>query len=323
VSVMRLAAASATAAVAAAVAFYYYHRRRNGDLSFTVLSWNILAREFTMFNRKPPGCVQGHLNPDNELETESQTAARYSLAAEALIARKADAVLLQECSKSFFDALVNPLASSLLEHYAIAHATNEKGPGTVVLLLKAGSLTSTGEVFTSGGSEITGGTSKSASGVKVTPRGGDVEQNLWLVSLHLTPYKFKPQEVCKHLELLGDAIRSDMDVHTLGAPPRVVLGGDLNAEPDEVAAIQRECPGPLGSLLHRVVAPGNTGLSATFAEPCLIDHLFLSPGLRTCGSLELERLPESPYGLPAWEGETAPVAFASDHVWQSLKVAYV
>ena len=298
---------------------------RQTSQQFTVLSWNVLAAEFTNFNHKPPGCVQGHLNPDSKLESKAQTAARYTLTSDALLARAPDAVLLQECSKHFFSAAVNPRAPALLEQFAVAHASNEEGPGTAVLLLKNGRLASTGATFTAGGSEaLTGGTSKSASAVLVTLKGGDARQRVWLCSVHLTPYKIKPEAVRTHLKLLGDALRSEVDTCSSAdsdAPARVLVAGDLNAQPAEVAAIQRECAGPLSGLLHRVVSPGPTGLSANFAVPCEIDHLFLSPGLRLVSPLELERTPESPFGVPPHDGEAAPVAFASDHVWLSATVS--
>ena len=44
-------------------------------------------------------------------------------------------------------------------------------------------------------------------------------------------------------------------------------------------------------------APGDTGLSADFSEPCCIDHLFLSPGLRLLGRTRRERAPRVLAGL--------------------------
>ena len=66
---------------------------------------------------------------------------------------------------------------------------------------------------------------------------------------------------------------------SFSSPPRVILGGDLNAEPHEVVMLQRELA-TLGGALSRVVAPGDTGLSANFSTPESIDHIFISPGLR-------------------------------------------
>eukprot|EP00966_Prymnesium_polylepis_P073479 1705729-Prymnesium_polylepis.1 len=309
--------AATTAGMLASAVYYFLHYRLTPrSTPFTVLSWNVLAREFTMFNREPPGCVQGHHNPDDRLETKGQTEERYSLATDAILAQRADAVLLQELSQDFFDHAVNPRAQDLLAEYEIAHEANDAGPGTAVLLHKDSPLVNTGLRFTAGGSEEeTGGTSKSASGVQVTLAGA----RCWLVSLHLTPFKYKPEPVRKHLQLLGDALR--MQASPDGRPPpRIIVGGDLNAEPHEVATLQSECAF-LGGALSRVGAPGPTGLSANFATPEAIDHMFVSPGLRLL-DVALERPPESPYAERP-EGKVGPaaVAYASDHVWQRIRVA--
>jgi hypothetical protein len=311
---------AAVVAAAAAVAYYYYLSRDVREApEFTVLAWNVLAREFTMFNRQLPGCVQGHHNPDDKLETREQTAARYSLASDSLIARAPDAVLLQELSADFFLTDVNPRAQALLAMFEVAHATNTAGPGTAVLLRRAGPLKSTGVVFSAGASEyLTGGTSKSASAVLVTVGGSG--KRCWMISLHLAPFKFYPNQVRTHLELMGAALREAPSLHAL-PPPRVVIGGDLNAELHEVAMLQRECA-TLSGALARVVSPGDTGLSADFSKPECIDHLFISPGLRLVGPLELERPPASPYGVRDGDGTAAsPVVAPSDHVWQSIRLA--
>lgn len=313
---LALVGGSAVACALAVACQVFLARRRK----FTVLSWNVLAREFTMFNREPPGCAQGHRNPDDKLETSAQTAARYGLATDAILATAPDAVLLQELSSAFFDDDVNPKAAALLDACATAYATNAAGPGTAVLLRKGGRLASTGTVFTAGASEeLTGGNSKSASGVLVEVGGA----RCWIVSVHLTPHKYKPTAVRTHLELLSDAVRVEVGGgrDAAAAPPRLLLGGDLNAEPHEVATLQRE--GALLGALARVAAPGHTGLSADFARPETIDHLFLSAGLRLVGAPSLERPPASPYGPTTHAREPAPVVHASDHVWQLATVEVV
>ena len=130
---------SITAVAAAAVAVAVYHRyvNRAEPQAFTVLSWNVLAREFTKFNKEPPGCVQGHHNPDDNWETLDQTKARYRVqfvASDAILAQSPGAVLLQELSVDFFNQAVNPRAEALLARFEIAQQTNSAGSGTAVLL---------------------------------------------------------------------------------------------------------------------------------------------------------------------------------------------
>ena len=90
-----------------------------------------------MFNKEPPGCVQGHHNPYDNWETLDQTKARYRVqfvASDAILAQSPDAVLLQELSVDFFNPAVNPRAEALLARFEIAQQTNSAGSGTAVLL---------------------------------------------------------------------------------------------------------------------------------------------------------------------------------------------
>lgn len=305
-----------------AASFYVLQRwlkLRREPPTFSVLVWNVLAREFTMYNKEPPGCVQGHQNPLDKLETREQTAARYSLATKSMLARHPDAICLQELSEEFFSEDVNPMAPMLLQQYDVAHRINAVGPGTAVLLRRGGKLVASGNVLSAGASEErTGGYSKSACGVLAKLR--DSSTCVWLVSVHLAPYKYMPAAVRTHLELLSDALRSSLTTTDAGtaALPRIVLGGDLNAELHEVVTLQRECSF-LGGAMARVHTSSHTGLSANFSTPETIDHAFLSPGLRLL-QVELEREPSSPFGIVQDEGP-APVVGASDHVWQHLAVA--
>lgn len=304
---------SGVAAASAIATCYYLLSKERGPPQFSVLSWNVLAREYTMYNHEPPGCVKGHRNPNNKLETHTQTAARYSLATQAILSQAPDAVLLQEFSRGFTDSIVNPMAPDLLSNFHVAHQTNDAGPGTAVLLKNGGALKATGIVTSVGATEKTGGTSKSASAVLVELEGGT---SCWLVSLHLVPHKYNPAAVRAHLELLGDAIRTE--ANATQTPPRIIIGGDLNAEPHEVATLQREMA-TLGGALFRVATPGHTGLSADFAVAETIDHLFISPGLRLEGEVAMERSPGSPYAPIEESGVAAAVVGASDHVWQHIR----
>ena len=303
--------------------------RSQSPRKFSVLTWNLLADKFTKFNKEPPGCVQGHLNPDGPIETSMQTAQRYSLAVGAVLEAAADAVLLQECARGFFSPEVNPRAPELLAAYTIARQTNEKYPGTAVLLRAGGPLVPTGIGADVGVAKVPdcGGPSKVATCVLCKVHG----VSCWLVSVHMEPYDKAPQKVRTHLELLGAALRAELAPGAQGAAaadagaapsaalPRIVLCGDLNADVETVQTLQRESAF-LGGALSRVAAPAPTGLSADFSEQVSIDHIFLSPGLRLL-DVTLERPPASPYGLPAVDGEPAPVIGASDHVWQCVTVA--
>lgn len=338
--------AAAIAGGAAAVFLQILLRRaQNEDVhSFTVLHWNVLAAPFTFFNRAPPKCVCGHRNPSSDVESAFQTAARYQLASEALLEQRTDVVLLQELDVAFlFDAAANPKAAALAEVFELAGSTNQPtvgsdGPGTAVLIRKGGALRSTGIVKSVGASKATGGTSKSATCVlaeEARPSGG-MRRLVWLVSIHLSPPKHNEAGARALLELLADALRSDHELESTAGPSAfhlpagtavngpaseralVVVGGDFNAEPHELHALQR---GSLLGALRRVAGMGHTGLSATFATPETIDHLLVSPGLRPLDG-RIERVPSSPYSAGGDSAHAAAVVGASDHVWQSVRLAW-
>ena len=199
-----MTAAAAIAATAALFSLSASVRRppsNKRSVTFSVMHWNVLASPFTFFNREPPKCVQGHRNPAAETETSSQQRARYSLASDQLLgASGPDAVLLQEAEQAFFETDANPRAAQLLDAYSV-YTTNDAGPGTAVLLRKQSSaLTPTGRVLRVGASEITGGTSKSATCVEVVVANGPP---LWLISIHAAPLMFAPDAVKELLAQLA------------------------------------------------------------------------------------------------------------------------
>ena len=297
--------------------------------SFTVLTWNVLARANTKYNHKPPTCTQGHINPADVVETRWQKSARYALAADQIMTHMPDAVFLQEVEASFFTLAVNPKADDLLGAYGIAHQTTTKGPGTAVLLRHGGALVlpvqhdgskaalGAGWTLSVGASAATGGTSKSGTAVLANLAG--TSYSVLLVSVHLTPFKFDPSKAQNHLCMLGDALSSA----PFGAADFTVVGGDFNALPAEVAELQKGSGlvgGPASSILHglvRVDVKGDTGSNNDLSRPECIDHVMASPGLKVT-NVELERPPRIPYNKQQTKGEPALIGFASDHVWQAV-----
>ncbi len=77
---------------------------------FVVRSLNLLAREFTKHNHKHHGN-----SSSDKFEARWQTQQRYLLSSAALLTSGADAICLQECAASFFEAELNPLGPKLLE----------------------------------------------------------------------------------------------------------------------------------------------------------------------------------------------------------------
>ena len=138
------------------------------DESFVLMQWNVLAAPFTHWNSA------FHRNGQNQMETRAQTAARYALAGDALLAQGPDAVCLQECEPAFFDPHVNPTASRLAAMFEVVSCYGPKGtPGTVVLLHQKGALVKAAgvQVRCIHGGKATGGGSKSTICVPVLSRG--------------------------------------------------------------------------------------------------------------------------------------------------------
>jgi len=138
------------------------------DESFVLMQWNVLAAPFTHWNSA------FHRNGQNQMETRAQTAARYALAGDAVLAQGPDAVCLQECEPAFFDQDVNPTAARLAAMFEVVSCYGPKGtPGTVVLLHQKGALVKAAgvQVRCIHGGKATGGGSKSTICVPVLSRG--------------------------------------------------------------------------------------------------------------------------------------------------------
>ena len=85
--------------------------QRRSSCGLHVVSWNLLAREFTWHNTAHHG---GYVYEDM-----AHTKLRFQLAAEKMLEWNADVFLLQECSSLFFDDQWNTWASILRKHYIL------------------------------------------------------------------------------------------------------------------------------------------------------------------------------------------------------------
>ena len=168
---------------------------------------------------------------------------RTRKASQDILAQAPDVVLLQELEADFLDPTkdANPGASSLQAAYAV-HATHDAGPGTAVLLRKERQL-GVLEVRRVGATAETGGVSKSATAVRVAVAGASsaaAGRSCWFVSIHLAPPKFNAEAVRRHLGLLHGILQAaGAPAASATAPPRVVVAGDLNADPAELTELQR------------------------------------------------------------------------------------
>lgn len=296
-----------------------------------VLQWNILAREYTGYNdqSRRPATRGGPLDPRYlghgngladplGLETLEQTARRFSLATDALLRQSADAVLLQECAPAFFSRALNPRAEALLDRYRLFPGFEDE-PGTAILLLKpeaGGALLEAPGLGVQhvGGTGDTGGKSKGALLVPVIPAvagaGWSAESAVWLASLHLAPPRFDPQGASRQHRLLQLA---------LDRTPRAVVAGDFNAEAAELEALgwfrrMKRVPAPAAIEASGTATTWHAATPRERGE--LIDHCYLSEGIRVVGDASFEKLPSSPYSAAS-----GGVSGASDHVWMAVRLA--
>ena len=228
------------------------------DESWSVMSWNILAHEFTSFECK------NHLNKiegkANAVEHVDQFVQRCQRARQTILSRNSALVLLQEVSFSFlndsFHGGLCPPSESLdqLHHqYHVATAYGDSGrganePGTAILVRK--DLSVFEHFVLPGGRTTTGGTSKSACAVCVQL----ADMRVWCVSIHTTwgGTEDAARMRLHHLQLLHEAL-----AHRLLPSDSVLIAGDFNCsdrDPLIAGLVSSSCL----TKLTRVILPGNT-----------------------------------------------------------------
>jgi hypothetical protein len=182
-----------------------------------IVSWNLLAAPYTRHNTKQ------HRSGEHQ-ESLAQTKARYCLAGTQLLEFGADALLLQECEKKFFDPVVNAAAEQLLAEFTVygsfdhPNKTGKKcDPGTAVLLRNNRLAAAGPQVVVVGGGLGSGGASKTTTMVRVADKLTD--RRFILASGHFA-YDGKAHMRKYHVELLKP--------HLLATT--FIIGGDWNCD---------------------------------------------------------------------------------------------
>ena len=286
-----------------------------GDLLLRVLTYNLLAPEFTNHD------AGNHGGKKNARETPAQTSARLQLAWHFLAQAPADVLLLQEVSPLLFGlplgggppptgsaparvhapegAPAGALSLCSLFH-AFAAFAPDGSPGTAVLLRKASpwAPSPTAAPFCVAGGEHSGGGSKSATLVPLAAGG----RACVVCSIHTT-WDGKPELRLAQLAALQAALRA-------AAPegmPRVI-GGDFNCHPPSPHFAGLVAAPPLAGLRRAAGgAPTHCGR--------VLDHLFYSESAFRASDLEVQQgLPLSaPYAEKGAGGGPVGVVSASDH----------
>jgi endonuclease/exonuclease/phosphatase family metal-dependent hydrolase len=269
---------------------------------FTVYSHNVLARRFTKHFKN----AHGHVDDDG-LEAEWQTKQRYSLGAASILAERADVVCLQECGGDFFQSSWNEHSQQIAADFSIYQCYGRgKGPGTALLLRKAGRLKKipSEAVHRVGGDGSTGDSSKKAICVPLENAGTGFQ--VWVVSTHFT---MAEKERLHHITLIGDAIGKS-------SIQDCVLVGDFNANPRGLAALRTQTW--LGTLNRVNTGEGfNTVINKDMRTSACVDHICISKGLAATAVGVEKTPPSSPYSLShdVVNDGGAVIRGASDHCW--------
>jgi len=287
---------------------------RQDPTKLTVLSWNVLARPYTKYNRK-------FHRADSHIEEKSQTWQRYTLAGQEILSKNCDVVLLQEFEDLFVDAEWNSAANQLLGQYDLFRCNKQESPATAVMVRRGGRVTVTGPHICVGGGREFGGASKVATVVPIMAN----NRSILAMSGHFV-WDGEPEKRLHHLETLGQTIQEkytpsaaasaeggSSSSTTSAGPPSIILGGDFNCDIGKNLEKLEESSTFLQSLQRSPLGENaKTGLSGDFSETVCIDHFYCSsdllPSIRT---VALAR-PASP-----WAGKMtrpAKVSGASDHV---------
>lgn len=290
----------------AALAGYLAKRQKRYHSHVSVISWNLLATPFTMYEALSHRNPAGKIAKPGGLETDEQSYSRYSRAGAALLEKNSHVVMLQECEPAFFTSSRNQHAEALLKKYQLfqCFAWQTDGsiePATAILLRRDAVKALEAVPRCVGGNNSTGGNSKVVTVVDTKIQ--DAE------------YTF----ASGHFTWDGDAAKREHHVKLLepllAQKKNFVLGGDFNADFTSLAEMQKNTwlkdtnRVPLDPCSGTFKNMPKGGVNET------LDHFFASKALSIVKAFAWHA-PICPYG----EGSPAEVVSASDHVAIEMEI---
>lgn len=195
--------------------------------SFTVMTFNVLARDFTLYNYVYHGNNKGTMTWGDKLpETEEQTNERYGLGGGLIVEEAKDIVLLQEASEQFCQD------DRIRRDYHVHLCLKDEGIGIGLLVRRGTNVEELGEVACLGVTEDVGGLA-----AILTVRVG--KMRVFAISTHWSEItKFldgrlkeggknikMQKKPSRYARLIYDHL---MDQHYDEGTEAVVLGGDFN-----------------------------------------------------------------------------------------------
>lgn len=289
----------------------------------TVVTWNVLSHIHTRWSFSLNG--QSSRAEGEGLETEEQRTARHRAVVRRLAELQPDIVLLQEVDEYFmpldWDGTGMLPCDASIEGYApFRSSTETHGEGTAVLLRSATVQRDPDiePVRLAASAENDG---KTGIIVHVRPLG--TSETLAVASVHLPHGMPQQQAAMLTAAVAARAERTAavdcpaasggvVDSRVLAPNVPMVLGGDFNATPAELA--ENSIDGALlGAGLTRVAADAPTSYNER-----TVDHLYVS-GVRQHGAPRVGALPPLPLG-PWTKGGGHD---GSDHAWVCARVSLV
>jgi hypothetical protein len=266
-----------------------------------VLSYNILAREFTHYQYKY------HKNGKNKCESKLQTNQRHKLCVNEIMKEYPDIALLQEVSPSFLN--LNTFNEILYKNYNFYNTSGGPtlSPGTALLIKKKDIFNSIPHVIDRvHGSDKTGGGSKCSTVVILTINNNKIA----FVSIHAT-WDGNIDKRFHHISQLEELLINKHEVKS------IIIGGDFNCHYPSNNLKSLLDNSFLGQL-KQVNLGLNTMTSITEERTSCIDHLFYSNNIHLINHNIEKEFPSSPYKSIIDNNddkEIVSIQSPSDHLW--------
>jgi endonuclease/exonuclease/phosphatase (EEP) superfamily protein YafD len=267
-----------------------------------IISWNLLAHEFTHYNYQS----DEHGQP-NCKETIEQTICRYNIIINEIIKQDSDVYLLQEVSEQFLNKYSEN--SKLHDIYYIYTTFGiDMSPGTSILIKKSSSFLNICYFDKIEACQLNGNKTSTVVSFDI------LDQKIILVSIHTVSMRNNGIEVrLYHLSQLSNILNKLIDNKNMS----VIIGGDFNChKPSEyyIDLIDNTILKKFNSIDY-----GSLLTCKMHERVSCIDHIFYyGKSIKFIEKYSEKSYPFSPYGIIDIEiSPYAPIECGSDHSWIS------
>lgn len=267
-----------------------------------IISWNILAHEFTHYNYQS----DEHGNPNN-LETPEQTISRYNIVINEIIKQDSDVYLLQEVSEEF---LSKYFENSILHdiYHNFTTFGNDITPGTSIFIKKSSPFLNIYMLDKIEACQLNGFKTSSIVSFDI------LDQKMILVSIHTVSMRDNGIEMrLYHLSQLENILNYYFNDINMS----IIIGGDFNChKPSQYFIDLIE-----NSILKKFysIDYGSLLTCKMHERVTCIDHIFYYGNyIKFIDKCSEKNFPISPYGVIDLKiSPYAPIEYGSDHSWIS------